>query len=248
MNDKQKITAIYFGVGVLAVVLISAFVLISHVADREIEATKHVDEEYVQMQLNTDQMETIGKYSYADVTEGFVARNQDGEEVNLMELKGKTWVFAQFYGSCPDCYRVNFDILQQLNQKYGNREGFHIVTMGVKKFKDPVKIMHTVAKSLGVETSRWWFLSADLDAVNAYCQKQLLYMSFQKRDHSEESLQVGEIEHDMGIAVIGPDMKMWGKVDIFSPSVREDELAVALAKKKLQATIDWCLNKTEEKK
>jgi len=185
------------------------------------------------------------------LVDDFTAVNQFGEEVTFQSLKGKTWVFAQFYGSCPECNSTNLAVLKELYEKYGENPDFQIVTISVKPEKDAVTLMKNMADHYAPGAKNWWFISADAAAVNQFCQDKMGYFAFKKNENygkaasAEEETEL-EILHDMRISVFDGEMSQWAIVDVAAPMKANDTLALELAKKKVDLTIDWALNGEKE--
>ncbi len=246
MTEKKKIVLFYSGIAALAGLLIFGFLLLGDLRKKRSSATESKREGIVRGVQVQGLEEGIGQYKFLEVKEDFTAVNQFGEEVTIQSLKGKVWVFAQFYGSCPECRSTNLGILKELYDKYNGNKNFQIVTISVKPEKDAVTLMKALADFYAKDAKDWWFISADAKEVNAYCQANMGYMAFKKNEKfgkevpgSEEAEL--EIHHDMGISVFGPEMGMWAKVDIAAAMKAKDDLRIEVARKKIDLTIEWAL-------
>ncbi len=247
MTDKKKIVLFYVGIGVFAVLLITGFILLGELrtlkADKG-EAKRQGIVKNVQIQLIED---GIGKNKALELTGDFTAVNQFGEEVTFQSLKGKVWVFAQFYGSCPECNSTNLAVLKELFEKYKDNPDFQIVTISVKPEKDAVKLMKGLADHYAPDSKNWWFISADAQEVNQFCQEHMGYMAFKKNKDFGKVIEGNdstalEILHDMRIAVFGAEMGQWAVVDIAAPMKDGDTLRTENARKKIDLTIKWALD------
>lgn len=253
MNNKKTIVFFYVGIGVFALLIVTGF---SYLGDlRKMQAKENEQKRLgnvKDVQVQTVE-ESIGQYKLLQLDADFTAVNQFGEKVTFQSLKGKVWVFAQFYGSCPECNSTNLAVLKELHQKYGDNENFQIVTISVKPDADAVVRMKSLADHYAPDAKNWWFISADAAEVNQFCQKHMGFMAFKKNKHFGKTTKEGEspqleILHDMGVAIFGSDMAMWNKVNIADPMKLDDTLAIELAKKKINLTIDWALKQIDKDK
>ncbi len=232
-GDTAKIVMIYSVVAVISVLIISLSMWLSKKHSQSAEADVRAGERSITYEyIGPD----VGSMDILKLTEDFVATNQDGVEVNLQSLEGKVWVFAQFYGSCPECNKVNFTLLADLYETYKNDNNFKMVVMSVKQEVDGVAAMKSMANTLQADTSNWWFLAADdVNEVNEYCSKNMLYLEFQENTNKEQSGMQGEIAHDMGISLFNHEMIMKKKIEVYSK--RDNKKFVAQKKKELNAEI-----------
>jgi len=251
MTDKKKIVLFYVGIGIFAVLLITGFILLGELrtlkAD-EGEAKRQGIVKNVQVQLIED---GIGKNRALVLKEDFTAVNQFGEQVSIQSLKGKVWVFAQFYGSCPECNSTNLAVLKELFEKYKDNSDFQIVTISVNPEKDAVTMMKGLADHYAPDAKNWWFISADAQEVNQYCQDHMGYMAFKKNKDFGKVIEGSdstalEILHDMRISVFGKGMGQWAVVDIAAPMKEGDTLRTENAQKKIDLTIQWALSQNKD--
>ncbi len=64
-------------------------------------------------------------------------------------------------------------------------------------------------------STRWWFANtADVEVFNTWAQRNLGFAAFEKNTGLDAS--VLPVKHDLGIAVIGEDLVMRNKEDVFS--------------------------------
>ena len=69
-------------------------------------------------------------------------------------------------------------------------------------------------------STRWWFANTDVEAFNRWAQKNLGFAAFEKNTGPDAS--VLPVKHDLGIAVIGEDLVMRNKEDIFAAKVQRE--------------------------
>ncbi len=246
-KDKRQIIMIYTCVFFLSAGILTCFMYLGkYSAGKEKKLTDSNSEKVANVQILSME-ESVGIHDILKLENDFTATNQDGEEVTLQSLKGKVWVFAQFYGSCPECNKVNFDALSKLYKEHQNDPDFQIVTISVKKEEDGVSSMKNMANALSAKSDNWWFLTADIDAVNQFCIKNMLYLQFKENTDKVATGMEGEIFHDMGIAVFNANMIMKAKVDIFSPLKAGNTLGSELKAKQLGLEVAAALKALKEK-
>jgi len=241
-GDTAKIVMIYSVVGVLCALIIGVSMWLGKRSKASAEADIRRGENVVDGRVMSLE-ESIGLHDIIKLEKDFTATNQDGESVSLQSLEGKVWVFAQFYGSCPECNKVNFTILSDMYAKYKNDPNFQIVAVSVMQEADGVSAMKSMAETLQADTSNWWFLSADVNEVNDFCSENMLYARFEKNTNKEESGMQGAIFHDMGISVFNNEMIMKAKVDVFSVQQSGNTKGTELKKKQLDLEIADALKK-----
>lgn len=243
--NKGKIIMIYVCVAIICSLLIAAFVFIGSKSQKKMSTnTERGSQKAIEIQVMSME-ESIGLHDIVKLDKDLTATNQDGVEVNLQSLEGKVWVFAQFYGSCPECNKINLGILKDLYTKYKSNSNFHIVTISIMEEEDGVKSMQNMAQALSAESNNWWFLTGDVEEVNAFCSENMLYSKFQPNTNKEGEGMQGEILHDMGMAVFNPEMIMKAKVDVYSQLAANNTVGAELKKKQLDLEIAAALKTIE---
>ena len=241
-GDTAKIVMIYSVVAVLCALIIGVSMWLGKKSRASAEADIKAGENVVDVRVMSME-ESVGIHEIVKLEEDFKATNQDGVEVTFQSLKGKVWVFAQFYGSCPECNKVNFTVLSDMYKKYKNDPNFQMVVISVLEEEDGVSAMKSMAQTLQADTSNWWFLTADVNAVNDFCNKYMVYTKFQKNTNKDGSGMQGEVMHDMGISVFNNEMIMKAKVDIYSVEKAGNTKGVELKRKQLDLEIADALKK-----
>lgn len=250
--EKKTVTMIYIAVAIIVIALIFVFIYIGKVSKQMQDVDEQARRDKVKADAEKRMLEfkqTMAKgvrYSereaFLTIKNDYRAFNQDQREVGLMDLKGKVWVFAQFYSSCPECQKTNLKVLRELHNKYKDNSNFHIVTVSVDKEFDKFEALKGMEASMETTADKWWFLKCEDDEkLNEYVATELRYVKSQASTEDDEHS--GKIAHDMGISVFDSELKMWAKVDLFGPSLRNDEVGVEEAKAKLYHTIEDQLNK-----
>lgn len=201
MTDKGKIALIYIVVAVVSVLILSI--------------TYFIRNEAVKPELVTPELKPLMM-----LEKDLVLTNQDGKEVHLFELKGKVWAFAQFYATCPMCAKRNAQGLKDLYQKFKDEPDFMLVCITVNPEDDTPEKMKSYAKSLGADTSNWWFLTGDPKALKDYMLNEMKYDPIQKREDPEEAAAKGALAHNMSIALYNREMSMIGRRDLYHAQIQ----------------------------
>ncbi|MFT5633346.1 MAG: cytochrome oxidase Cu insertion factor (SCO1/SenC/PrrC family) [Rubritalea sp.] len=245
-GDKGKVVMIYVGVAIISAIIIACFMFLGKYS-RGVAENNTSEDSRKAINIQVLSMEdSIGLNDILKLEQDFTATNQDGDAVTLQSLKGKVWVFAQFYGSCPECNKVNLEILTDVYKKYEKDPNFQIVTVSIMEEDDGVKSMKNMAEARNAETGKWWFLTADVDSVNKFCTENMMYAKFIENTNKEGDGMQGAIFHDMGMAVFNSDMIMKAKVDVFSPLEAGNILGSELEIKQLDLEIAAALKTLKE--
>jgi protein SCO1/2 len=103
----------------------------------------------------------IGNHRFTD---------QDGNAVNLGELRGKPLVVSMIYTSCYHvCPLITAELsgaVRTARDALGE-DGFRIVTVGFDAVSDTPERLRAYARGHGIDTARWPFLSGDAGTVEA---------------------------------------------------------------------------------
>ncbi|MBT8036434.1 MAG: SCO family protein [Verrucomicrobiae bacterium] len=202
MNDKTKIICIYVVVAVISVlILATTYYIRGRQVKPELEAFYERETHFAPLlKLEKD----------------LVLTNQAGKEVRISDLKGKVWAFAQFYASCPMCAQRNSQGLKKLYETFKGEADFQLVCITVNPETDGVAEMKAYAEGLDADTSNWWFLTGDPEALKAYMIEQMKYQPIVQRADPEEAAEKGDYEHDMSIAVYDRNLSMVQRHDLFN--------------------------------
>lgn len=196
MTDKAKITLIYTSVAVIsALILATTF----YIRSSQLKPALVTPEAIPLLTLEKD----------------IALINQDGAEVQISELKGNVWAFAQFYATCPMCAKRNGQGLKDLYQTFKDQPDFKLVCITVNPEVDTPEKMKSYAESLGADTSNWLFLTGDPAKLKDYMLNEMKYDPIQKREDPEEAIMKGALAHNMSIAVFDRDLTMIGRRDLY---------------------------------
>ncbi|NNM28687.1 MAG: redoxin domain-containing protein [Akkermansiaceae bacterium] len=142
------------------------------------------------------------------------AVNQDGEEVKLSDLEDKVWLAAQFFASCPQCAKRNYEDLSKIYDEFGGEDGFHMVCITVDPEYDTVERLGEYSGALNADSENWWFLTGDRDTVRRYLVDEMKFLEMEERTDPQEAAEKGKYRHDLGLELYGPGMRLLKKVDL----------------------------------
>jgi protein SCO1/2 len=101
----------------------------------------------------------------------FVLTNQDNAKVSNEDYKGKVYVLEFFFTTCPSiCPKMNMSMLEIEKTFFGN-PNFGIVSITIDPAHDTSEVLQNYAKSLGVKSSNWNFLTGDKAEIMALSNK-----------------------------------------------------------------------------
>ncbi len=142
------------------------------------------------------------------------AINQDNQEVSLYDLKGKVWLFSQFFIRCPQCSQRNFDDLKMFMDEFQSDPDFHMVSMSLNAEYDKVDKLSEYANLYEASTSRWWFLTGDQDKLRNYVSSEMKFLDVKERTDEKEISEKGLFAHDLSIALFDKNLNMRAKIDL----------------------------------
>lgn len=196
MTDKGKIALIYTtAAAISALILATTF----YIRSSQIKPELVIPESVPLLTLEKD----------------LTLTNQDGSEVQISDLKGQVWAFAQFYATCPMCAKRNGQGLKNLYQAFKDQPDFRLVCITVNPEEDTPETMKSYAESLGADTSNWLFLTGDPEKLKDYMLHEMKYDPIQKREDPDEAIAKGALAHNMAIAVFDRNLTMLGRRDLY---------------------------------
>jgi protein SCO1/2 len=95
----------------------------------------------------------------------FAFLNQDGRTITNKDVEGKVYVAEYFFTTCQGiCPKMNSNI-KKLYEKFKDKEDFLILSHTCQPEVDSVPQLKKFAESMGVNTSRWIFLTGRKDSL-----------------------------------------------------------------------------------
>ncbi len=214
MTRSVKIGLFYTGVAVISVAIIALSLSIR----RSMLARQPQPEKF--MNVGKEQVQTL-----FPITKDLDAVNQEGAKVKLSDLRGKVWLVAEFFATCPHCAVRNGSELRAIYDEFRNHPDFQVVCISVEPETDNAEKLRDYAKALGAETKNWWFLNGgDTKAVHKYLEEDLKFFGIRERRDPLEIEANGRYEHDMGFLLVDRDfnvVKKWPLVDARSDEAKK---------------------------
>jgi protein SCO1/2 len=91
----------------------------------------------------------------------FKLTDQNQKTITNADYKGQVYVLEFFFSSCPTiCPRMNQSMLLIQNRFFGN-PNFGIASISIDPEHDTPEVLKAHAKTLGVKSSNWHFLTGD---------------------------------------------------------------------------------------
>ncbi|MGJ8678315.1 MAG: SCO family protein [Akkermansiaceae bacterium] len=209
MTDKAKIVTIYATVALVSVLIMGVSFAIR---GENQDIAERIDDQIPQYRQETD---FDPKFT---LQKDISLVNQDGEQVQISDLKGKVWAFAQFYAVCPMCAQRNGQGLKDLYEKFKDQPDFRVVCITVDPETDTVENLKGYAEGLGADTSNWWFLTGEPEELKQYMIEEMKYQAIVKREDPEAAARLGAYEHDMSIAIYDRNLSLIKRHDLFNAS------------------------------
>jgi protein SCO1 len=95
----------------------------------------------------------------------FAFLNQDGRTITNKDVEGKVYVAEYFFTTCQGiCPKMNAN-LKKVYEKFKDKEDFLILSHTCQPEVDSVPQLKKFAESMGVNTSRWIFLTGRKDSL-----------------------------------------------------------------------------------
>ncbi len=123
--------------------------------------------------------------------------DQNGEEVRLSELQGKTRVIAMFYSHCTYACPMTINDMKRIESALPSDLGEHVgfVLVSFDPVRDSPETLNRLAESQGLDGKRWTLLTGrDYDDRTLAA---LLGVEFKKKAN-------GDFTHSNQITVLGP--------------------------------------------
>ena len=105
-----------------------------------------------------------GSISYHKIPT-FSFTNQNGKEVTNGTFNGKIYAADFFFTSCPSICPKVMKQMMRIADSQKNNEKFMLISHTIDPVRDSVKVLKTYADNLGINQSKWHFLTGDKDEL-----------------------------------------------------------------------------------
>lgn len=146
------------------------------------------------------------------------AVERGGQTVHFSELRGKVIVCAYLYTVCPHgCAAVTAQ-MQRLNQMFGSRPDFHLVSVAIQPDQDTPALLRSYAEAVGAKAdSPWWFISGEQHRLWDFMTHEL-GMEPPRPIPVEKRFTPGDLyEHDLRIVLIDRQGRVRRYYAVFHP-------------------------------
>lgn len=97
--------------------------------------------------------------------QSFSFPNQEGRQISEKDVAGKVYVAEYFFTTCKGiCPKMNTNV-KKVYEEFAGEKDFRILSYTVDPATDSVGRLKHYADSLGVDPSRWWFLTGRKDSL-----------------------------------------------------------------------------------
>lgn len=107
----------------------------------------------------------IKKKDTISVVQPFSFVNQDGKMVTDKDVEGKVYVAEYFFTSCSGICPTLNNNMKRVYEKFKDEKDFLILSHTCDPERDSVQKLKKYADSMGVNTSRWIFLTGRKDSL-----------------------------------------------------------------------------------
>lgn len=148
-------------IGISFIVLLFGIIFIPKIVDRIKNGTT-VQNDRMSAGNEKDNESALHKIGPAPQ---FELTNQDGKKISNKEYEGKVYVLEFFFSTCPSiCPIMNKNMLT-IEKEFVNEPNFGIVSITINPQNDTPEVLKEHAKSLGITSKNWNFLTGDLDYI-----------------------------------------------------------------------------------
>ena len=151
----------------------------------------------------------------------FALKDQDGQPFALASMRGKVWVAGFIFTTCPSvCPKISRAMLE-LQQRYArNGVDVELVSFSVDPENDTPEVLKRYAENLGVDESRWRFVTGDRAAMEALVVGGFK-TAMDRRPQGE--LDMYDIAHSEKLVLIDGDGGIRGFYGVRKPKGAPDE-------------------------
>ena len=107
----------------------------------------------------------LARPTYISEVKPFSFLNQDGQRLSEKDMEGRVYVVEYFFTTCPGiCPRMNNN-MKKVYEEFKDQPDFFILSHTSDPERDSVQQLKKYADSLGVNTSKWIFLTGPKDSL-----------------------------------------------------------------------------------
>lgn len=97
----------------------------------------------------------------------FSLTNANGEQIELVDMKGKVWVADFIFTTCAGPCPVMSMHMAKLHREYENDDRIRMVSVSVNPDYDTPEVLTEYAKRYEARTDLWYFLTGPYEAIQS---------------------------------------------------------------------------------
>ena len=148
-------------IGISFIILIFGIIFIPKIIDR-IKGGTTVQNDRMSV-ANEKEKESL-LYKIGAVPQ-FELTNHNGKKISNKDYEGKVYVLEFFFSTCPSICPIMNKNMITIEKAFANEPNFGIVSITINPENDTPEVLKEHAKSLGITSENWNFLTGDLDYI-----------------------------------------------------------------------------------
>ncbi len=125
---------------------------------------------WAERKADDDRPAIIGRL---DAKREFGLVRHDGSGAKMSDFFGDVWIVCGVSVSQPEGWETTRGVLKRINERYADREDFHILCLTVDPEKETTEALAQVAAGLGAEIPKWTFAGAGEEFVHKFLKNTL---------------------------------------------------------------------------
>lgn len=148
-------------IGISFIILIFGIIFIPKIIDR-IKGGTTVQNDRMSVANEKEKESSLYKIGPAPQ---FELTNQNGKKITNKDYEGKVYVLEFFFSTCPSICPIMNKNMIAIEKEFANESNFGIVSITINPENDTPEVLKEHAKSLGITSENWNFLTGDLDYI-----------------------------------------------------------------------------------
>lgn len=148
-------------IGISFIILIFGIIFIPKIIDR-IKGGTTVQND--RMSVANEKEKESALYKIGPVPQ-FELTNHNGKKISNKDYEGKVYVLEFFFSTCPSICPIMNKNMITIEKAFANEPNFGIVSITINPENDTPEVLKEHAKSLGITSKNWNFLTGDLDYI-----------------------------------------------------------------------------------
>lgn len=150
-------------IGISFIILIFGIIFIPKIIDRIKDGTT-VQNDRMSVANEKEKEKESSLYKIGPVPQ-FELTNHNGKKISNKDYEGKVYVLEFFFSTCPSICPIMNKNMITIEKEFANEPNFGIVSITINPENDTPELLKEHAKSLGITSENWNFLTGDLDYI-----------------------------------------------------------------------------------